>query len=172
MEKFNKSKLQALDGFVKRLNYKLIEDKEVRNTFIRLIPQTSRRLKEIEEDRKALFEKFIEVFPQDRRIAYDEANKARMDALNKWHETNSDEDKKVAEKAQNDFVNEYRDMLEAVDEFNKAVNEVMNENTDLSVDGIDIDRFMDAMEGQDFDITAETFEMLDPIVRFSDPSTT
>lgn len=172
MEKYNKSKLQALDGFVKKLNYKLIDDKEVRNTFIRLIPQTSRRLKEIEEDRKALFEKFIEVFPQDRRIAYDEANRARMDALRKFEESHSEEDKKVAEKAQNDFVSEYRDMLDAVDEFNRAVNDLMAEDTDLSVDGIDVDKFMDAMEGQDFDITADTFDMLDPIVRFSDPSTT
>lgn len=172
MEKYNKSKLQALDGFVKKLNYKLIDDKEVRNTFIRLIPQTARRLKELDEDRKVLFEKFIEVFPQDRRIAYDEANRARMEALRKFEESRSDEDKKAAEKAQNDFVSEYKDMLEAVDEFNKAVNDVMNEDTTLSVDGIEIDKFMDAMEGQDFDITAETFEMLDPIVRFSEPLST
>lgn len=172
MEKYNKSKIAALDQFVKSINYSLIKDKEVRNMLIRLIPQTARRLKEIDEDRKALFEKFIEVFPQDRRIAYDEANRARMEALRKFEESHSDEDKKVAEKAQNDFVNEYKDMLEAVDDFNKAVNEIMNEDTDLSVDSVDIEKFMDAMEDQSFDITAETFEMLDPLVRFSDPNTT
>lgn len=172
MEKYNKSKIAALDQFVKSINYSLIKDKEVRNMLIRLIPQTARRLKEIEEDRKALFEKFIEVFPQDRRVAYDEANRARMEALRKFEESHSDEDKKVAEKAQNDFVNEYKDMLEAVDDFNKAVNDIMNEDTDLSVDSVDIEKFMDAMEGQSFNVTAETFEMLDPLVRFSDPSTT
>lgn len=172
MEKYNKSKIAALDQFVKSVNYSLIKDKEVRNMLIRLIPQTARRLKEIEEDRKALFEKFIEVFPQDRRVAYDEANRARMEALRKFEESHSDEDKKVAEKAQNDFVNEYKDMLEAVDDFNKAVNDILNEDTDLSVDSVDIEKFMDAMEGQSFNVTAETFEMLDPLVRFSDPSTT
>lgn len=172
MEKYNKSKIAALDQFVKSINYSLIKDKEVRNMLIRLIPQTARRLKEIEEDRKALFEKFIEVFPQDRRVAYDEANRARMEALRKFEESHSDEDKKVAEKAQNDFVNEYKDMLEAVDDFNKAVNDILNEDTDLSVDSVDIEKFMDAMEGQSFNVTAETFEMLDPLVRFSDPSTT
>ena len=172
MEKYNKSKIAALDQFVKSINYSLIKDKEVRNMLIRLIPQTARRLKEIAEDRKALFEKFIEVFPQDRRVAYDEANRARMEALRKFEESHSDEDKKVAEKAQNDFVNEYKDMLEAVDDFNKAVNDIMNEDTDLSVDSVDIEKFMDAMEGQSFNVTAETFEMLDPLVRFSDPSTT
>lgn len=172
MEKYNKSKIAALDQFVKSINYSLIKDKEVRNMLIRLIPQTARRLKEIEEDRKALFEKFIEVFPQDRRVAYDEANRARMEDLRKFEESHSDEDKKVAEKAQNDFVNEYKDMLEAVDDFNKAVNDIMNEDTDLSVDSVDIEKFMDAMEGQSFNVTAETFEMLDPLVRFSDPSTT
>ena len=172
MEKYKKSKLEALDKFVKGLNYSIIPDKEVRNTFVRLIPQTARRLKEIEEDKKSLFEKFIEVIPQEKRIAYDEANRERMDAYKKYEESRSEEDRADFEAKQSALVSEYADILSAVDQFNQAVNEVLADDTDLSVDGIEIDRFLDAMEGQEFSVTADTFEMLNPIVRFSEPDMT
>ena len=164
MEKYNKSKIEALDKFVKGINFSLVKDKDVRNTFVRLIPQTARRLKEIEEDKKALFEKFIEPFPEEKRIAYDKANSERLALLRK-----SEEDKKAFEDKHTAFSKDFADLIVAVDEFNRSVAAIMSEDTDLSVDAIDIMKFMDAMEGQSFDVTADTFEMLNPIVRFCEP---
>ena len=169
MEKYNKSKIEALDKFVKGINFSLVKDKDVRNTFVRLIPQTARRLKEIEEDKKALFEKFIEPFPEEKRIAYDKANSERLALLRKFQETGSEEDKKAFEDKHTAFSKDFADLIVAVDEFNRSVAAIMSEDTDLSVDAIDIMKFMDAMEGQAFDVTADTFEMLNPIVRFCEP---
>lgn len=166
MEKYNKSKIEALDKFVKGINFSIVKDKEVRNTFVRLIPQTARRMKEIEEDRKSLFAKFIEPFPEDKRIAYDNANQERLNLLRKFQETGTDEDRKAFEEKQAAFSKEFAELILAVEEYNRAVNEIMSEDTDLSVDAIDIVKFMDAMEGQSFDVTSATFELLDPIVRF------
>lgn len=168
MEKYNKSKLEALNGFIRGINFGKISDKDVRSTFVRLIPQIARRTKEIEEDRKALFEKLIEPIPEDRRKAYDEANRERLEAMEKFRKSGDAEDRKDFEAKQASFVEEYKDVLDAVDELNKAIEEIMNEETELSVDHISVDKFLDGMDGQAFEINAKTFELLDPIVRFDE----
>lgn len=168
MLNYTKAKLKDLDAFIKGLNFAKVSDKDVRNTFIRLIPQVARRMKEMDEDKKALFSRIVESIPEERRKAYDEANHERMEAMERFKKTGSELDRANFESKESAFVNEYKDVLPVVDEFVKAVNDLEAGTTELSVEHIPVEKFLDSMQGQDIEVNAKTFELLEPIVKFED----
>lgn len=163
--KYTKAKLESLNTFIRGLNFAKIGDKNVRNTFLRLVPAVARLVKENEEDQKVLFEQVIGTFPADRRMAYDTANAARLDAMKKYQESNSEEDLKAFKDLNDAFLSEYKDILDAVVSYDKGIKEIMNDEVELNVEPISAEAFLDAM-GDTVDVTAELLDMLSPIVDF------
>lgn len=164
MVQFKKAKLNALDAFVRKVNFAKVSDKNVRYTLIKLIPAVSRAIKELEEDGKAMFDKFIGVFPEDKRMAYDTANRIRLEAMEKYQKSGNEEDLKAFAELNGKFSNDYKDIIEAVVSYDEAMKEFGEGDVELPVESIESEVFLDAM-GDQCDITAETLDMLDPIIK-------
>ena len=163
MIQYRKSKLDALNAFIRGINFAKVSDREVRSALIRLIPAVSRGIRELEEDGKAMFEKFIGPFPEERRIAYDSANRERTEALEKYRESGSEEDGKAFSELNRRFGEDFRDLIEAVAGYDGAMKEFMDGTVGLPVEAIGADAFLDAL-GDQCEITADTLAMLEPIV--------
>jgi len=164
MEKFKKSKLESLNSFIKELNFAKITDRKIRTTFIKLIPAVSRALNEFEEDKKKMFETIINTIPEDRRIAYDKDNMNRNELFKKFQDSQSLDDWNEFAKVNDKFNEDYKEIIEAVNQYQEAVNSLADEEVEFSVDSIDANDFVDAMTGLS-EITTETFDLLYPIVK-------
>lgn len=155
MEKIARNKVELLYNVVNRIDFKTVSDKNVRRQLIGLIPQLARLIKQRKEDLEEIRKKLFDGFKQEDLNAHDKF----VDEVAKCKNTEEAKRLEVEKKEK------FPEITKALETFQEEIKNYGEGEVELSVDAIDAESFIEALNEQPFPIDGSLLSALQPIVK-------
>ena len=156
MIKLRRAELNSVYNFLDNTKLNRISNTTIRNTILKIIltgkKESEVSLNSIGEIRN----KFFGEFPEEELVEFqDSVNKITQLIRDGKHEEANAVDAEASKK--------YPKILDAYRSFNEALNDLQKEVVEVNIEPISMEEFLDAMVGQDLDITGDIITKLTPI---------